>query len=269
MSGVDTALWDIVGQAQAKPLAQVWGQRHQSVTAYASTLFPEEPDAAAARTRELARQGFTAVKFGWGSFGTDRQHDLQLLDAISHAAGDEVAIMVDAGRCWPIGQALDRAAELFDRFNLTWLEDPLPEDDMDDYHRLTQHVAGKIAAGEMAATTRPFQALLDQGVKVVQPDVGRAGGLTVCREISTMASRAGAWCVPHCFGTGINFLASLQWMGSSPNAPFIEYPITDSPLRTQLVRSWPALEDGRVAVPTAPGLGVELDEEVIDRYRVA
>jgi L-rhamnonate dehydratase len=269
MSGIDTALWDIVGQAAGKPLCEVWGQRRDRVRAYASTLFPDEPQQAAAMTRELVDEGFTAIKFGWGSFGSDRRHDHELLEAITTAAGDTVDIMVDVGRCWPAAQTIDRGTDLFRRFNLTWLEDPLPEDDLPEYHLVTSALPGRISTGEMESTVRPFKQLLEQGVQVVQPDAGRAGGLTTCRQISDLADRHGAWCIPHCFGTGILLLASLQWMAAAGQAPFIEYPITESPLREQLVRTFPHPQDGWLTVPDAVGLGIELDDDIVDLYRVA
>jgi L-alanine-DL-glutamate epimerase-like enolase superfamily enzyme len=103
---------------------------------------------------------------------------------------------------------------------------------------------------------------------VLQPDVAFCGGLTVCREVSRIAEAAGRRSVPHCFSTGINLAASLHWMASCPEGDLVEYCLRPSPLMRDLVRNLPPLVDGRVPVPQGPGLGIELDEDVVGRYRV-
>ena len=148
-------------------------------------------------------------------------------------------------------------------------EEALGEDNLDGYQRLASAVRGAIAAGETEATIGAFEELLRRGVKVLQPDVGRAGGLDVCREVSQLAARAGAWCVPHCFGTGVNLTASLQWVASADEAPFIEFPVSASDLRNNLVMNPPKRSGCWVIIPEEPGLGVSIDEEVVRRYRQA
>lgn len=267
MSGVDQALWDIVGKAAGQPVSRVWGQRRQRVRAYASMLFPDSPREAGAMTTRCLEAGFTAVKFGYGSFGRQREHDHALLDAIVEAAGESADIMIDAGRVWDTNEGIARAQELFERYPITWLEEPLHEENLDGYQRMAHAVEGRIAAGETEATLRCFEELLARGVKVLQPDVGRAGGLDVCREVSRRAARADVWCVPHCFGTGVNLAASLQWMASAEEAPFIEFPLAPSDLRNKVVMNAPRRVDGWVLVPDEPGLGAVIDPEVVGRYR--
>ncbi|UCH24467.1 MAG: mandelate racemase/muconate lactonizing enzyme family protein [Trueperaceae bacterium] len=267
MSGIDQALWDIVGKASGKSVSDVWGRMRDRVRAYASVLFPQTPEQAAAETLLLIDKGASAIKFGWGPFGVDRELDMKLVGAIRKAAGDDIEIMVDAGRIWDVETAAERARELFERFGITWLEDPLHNEAPEGYRTLCSEVSGRIATGELDDAFEMYEALIDSGVRVVQPDVGRAGGLTVCRQVSDLAYQKGVWAVPHCFGTGINLAASLQWMGSAPDAPFIEYPFTESPLRNELVPGLPVLEDGWVRIPDGPGLGVGLDEAVVERFR--
>ena len=269
MSGVDQALWDIVGKARGQPVSALWGRKRDRVRAYASMLFPEAPREAEMMTRRCIDTGFTAVKFGYGSFGRDRAHDHALLDAITAAARGSADVMIDAGRVWDTAEGIERAQDLFDRYAITWLEEPLREDNLDGYQRLASAVRGAIAAGETEATIGSFEELLRRGVKVLQPDVGRAGGLDVCREVSQRSARAGAWCVPHCFGTGVNLAASLQWVASAEEAPFIEFPLSPSDLRNKLVMNPPKRIDSWVMIPEEPGLGVAIDEEVVRRYRQA
>ncbi|MHB8730760.1 MAG: mandelate racemase/muconate lactonizing enzyme family protein [bacterium] len=267
MSGVDQALWDIVGKVAGRPVSTVWGQRRRRVRAYASMLFPDSARDAAAMTTRCLESGFTAVKFGYGSFGKEREHDHALLDAIVDASNGSADIMIDAGRVWATEEGIERARELFERYPITWLEEPLHEENLDGYQRMAAAIGGRIATGETETTLGRFEELLARGVKVLQPDVGRAGGLDVCRTVSQRAAQTGAWCVPHCFGTGVNLAASLQWMASAEDAPFIEFPLTASDLRNKVVMNPPKRIDGWVIVPDEPGLGVVIDPDMIGRYR--
>jgi L-rhamnonate dehydratase len=270
ISAVDTALWDLVGQARGLPCHALWGTRRDRIRAYASVLFPDEPAAAAALAADLVGRGFTAIKLGWGRFGRDRDWDLATLGAVREAIGDGIDLMVDAGRVWTADEALRRAPELFDRFGLLWLEEPLHEDDLEGYAALCASLRGRgrVAAGETEETVAHFAGLLERGVAVIQPDVGRTGGLGVCVRLSALARGRGAWCVPHSFGTGVNLAASVQWMACAEEAPMTEYPVTASPLRNELVRGIPELAGGQVVVPDRPGLGIALDPAVVERFRV-
>ena len=268
MAAVDTALWDIVGQYQHRSCHAVWGTRRNRVRAYASVLFSDDPEGSAALAAELAERGFTAIKFGWGKFGRDRTWDIRTLEAIRSAVGSRIDLMVDAGRVWTVDDALRRAPELFERFDLRWLEEPLHEDDLDGYAQLAAAMPGWIAAGETEEREADFLGLLGRGVKVIQPDIGRAGGPTVCRGLSASAAARSAWCVPHCFGTGVNLAASAQWMASAESAPMMEYPVTASPLRNELVVGMPTMQGGEVVVSDEPGLGINLNQTAIKRYRV-
>jgi L-rhamnonate dehydratase len=271
MAAADTALWDIVAQSRNLSCHALWGTKRRLVRAYASVLFPDTAAEGAALAASLAGRGFSAIKFGWGRFGRDHGWDCEMLTEIRAAIGPGVDLMVDSGRVWRADEAIARAPELFERFRILWLEEPLHEDDLDGYGRLAGALgeAGRIATGETEERESDFASLLDRGVKVIQPDVGRAGGLTVCRRLSTLAhDRQNAWCVPHCFGTGVNLAASAQWVAAAEEAPFLEYPVTRSPLRNDLVAGIPQMIDGMVEIGDAPGLGIALDPAVIARYQV-
>jgi L-rhamnonate dehydratase len=273
MAAADTALWDILGQSRSLACHAVWGTRRRRFPAYASVLFPDSPAEGATLAASLVERGFKAIKFGWGRFGRDRDWDIRMLGEIRAAIGPGIELMVDAGRIWRAEEAIERAPELFERFAILWLEEPLHEDDLEGYGRLASSLRGRhpdarVAAGETEEREGDFAALLDRGVKVIQPDVGRAGGLSVCRRLSTLAHERGAWCLPHCFGTGVNLAASAQWMAAAEAAPYMEYPVTRSPLRNDLVAGIPRMVDGMVEVGEAPGLGITLDPAVIARYRV-
>jgi L-alanine-DL-glutamate epimerase-like enolase superfamily enzyme len=268
ISGVDIALWDLRGKALDRPVFDLLGgAERRDVRAYASYLFGAAP----AETAELAQHamdlGLTAVKFGWGGFGQNEVRDLAHVEAARRTIGDDRDLMVDAGCCWDAPTALARAERL-EPYRITWLEEPLSQDDLPGYAALCLEAPVPIAAGEGGVTLWDFEDLVRAGVQVLQPDVAFCGGLTVCRGVSRLAQAAGLRAVPHCFSTGINLAASLHWMASCPDGDLVEYCLRPSPLMRSLVRNLPPLVDGRVPVPQGPGLGIELDEEVVERYRV-
>jgi L-alanine-DL-glutamate epimerase-like enolase superfamily enzyme len=262
-------LWDIRGKVEVKPIYELLGGgQRDTIRAYASYLFGETPEGTAKLARDAVDLGLTAVKFGWEPFGKDPAVDIAHLEAAREVLGDGRDLMADAGHAWDWKTALERA-RLFERFNLGWLEEPLSQDDRKGYQQLCGSSRVPIAAGEGDVTVWDFEDLIERGLHVVQPDVAICGGLTVCKKVSAMAEAAGRRCVPHCFSTGINLTASLHWMSSSRNGDLVEYCLRPSPLMRKLVKNLPPLENGRVAVPQGPGLGIELDEEIVANYRVA
>ena len=190
IAAVDTALWDIAGQAAGRPCHALWGTQRQRIRAYASVLFP---------TRRKRRHGWPnaasppasrrSSSAGVRSAAT-RRWDAETLGEIRRTVGEKVALMVDAGRCWTAEEALRRAPRLFDEFGLLWLEEPLNEDDIDGYWALCGGVNGRIAAGETEETEAFFERLIAAGVRVIQPDVGRCGGLTIARRLAARAHRS-------------------------------------------------------------------------------
>jgi L-rhamnonate dehydratase len=152
---------------------------------------------------------------------------------------------------------------------LYWLEEPLAPDDYDGYRRLSDAAGTRIAAGEADATIRPFRELVERGhVDVLQPDLARCGGFTVARQIGALARERGIEIVPHCFSTGVLVAASLHYVASLDRPTYSEYSVAGSPLVSELLAEAFVLHDGRLAVPTGPGLGIELDDDVVARMRV-
>jgi L-alanine-DL-glutamate epimerase-like enolase superfamily enzyme len=272
LSGIDIALWDIRGKALGKPVSELIGApRRQRVRAYASTLMPDTETETARRVSGLVeRYGFTAVKLGWGPLGQDGAHDVRLARAARQAAGDRVDILIDAG----LGYGADattatRVAREFEQLNIFWLEEPFLPDELDAYAQLADSVDIPIAAGEEDTTVWGFRELLDRGrVDVVQPDVTRCGGITEILRIAAVADERGKACVPHAWKSGIIKAASLHVNAVLADAWFQEYCVAQTPLNTQLTRQVFPLRDGYVDVPTAPGLGVDLDPEVLERFSV-
>lgn len=268
ISAADLALWDLRGKALGKPVHELLGgAKRSTVRAYASYLFGPRPTATADLAREAVDLGLTAAKFGWGPFGEDLASDVAHVEAARRVLGDR-DLMVDAGLAFAVEGALERARALAP-LGIAWLEEPLSQDDLKGYAELCRLSPVPIAAGEIETTVWGYVQLIECGLAVLQPDVTICGGLTVAAEVSQLAAAHGRRVVPHCFSTGINLAASLHWMAARTDGDLVEYCLRPSPLMRRLVRNLPPLVDGRVPVPMEPGLGIELDEGIVARYRVA
>jgi L-rhamnonate dehydratase len=269
ISGADIALWDLRGKILGRPVHELLGGAcRKSIRAYASFLFGASPKETAELAQRAVDMGLTGVKFGWGPFGKNPAADLAQVETARRAVGDSRDLMVDAGQAWDVATALERA-RLLEPVRITWLEEPLSQDDLRGYAELCKLSPVPIAAGEGEVTQWGFNELIERGLDVLQPDVAFCGGLTVCREVSHLSSKAARRCVPHCFSTGINLAASVHWMAACPDGDLVEYCLRPSPLMRHLVRNLPPLVDGRVMVPEGPGLGIELDEAVLERFGVS
>jgi L-rhamnonate dehydratase len=280
LSGADIALWDIAGKAFGQPVSTLLGARYRErVPVYASTLFRPTPDAMRAAVAGYLEQGFRAIKFGWGVFGRDPALDLALVRAARAEAGPAVTLLVDPGwygitaaqpfreRAVKDWMGLVRGLEELDVF---WLEDFLHPENFAGYGAVARATTTlRVAAGEQLAGLNDFTRLADEGgVHVLQPDLSRCGGLTEGRRIADLAMRRGLDCAPHAWLTDLLKAASLHLNAYLSNALFLEYNVASASLLTTLCTEPIRMEGGTVAVPTAPGLGVEPDEAIIARYRV-
>ena len=269
MAGINIALWDIAGQAVDRPVYQLLGGPHNSrFRAYCSILFGDTP----AQTYELARrfadEGFTAIKFGWGPMGADEATDIELVRQARRGAGDQLDILIDAGQVWDWKTALKRCRQ-FAEFNPFWIEEPLRPDDVSGYAQLCAASPVPIAAGEAESLFVDFEELLvGGGIDWVQPDPGRCGISTMV-EVGRLANRLHRRVVNHSFKSGITIAASLHGLAAVPGGTVFEFCMADSPLRHELTKERFEVIEGFVHLPEGPGLGVSVDEETIERYRVA
>lgn len=269
MSGVEIALWDIMGKTTGRPVYQLLGGAfRKKLRAYASILFGDTPAETERIGRDLAQQGFRAVKFGWGPMGLSEESDLAHVRAARQGVGKDVELMVDAGLCWDTATAIRRAKQ-FEPFNLTWLEEPLHPDNLAGYARLSAQSPIRIAAGEEICDIKEFQQMMDVGgIDVVQVDVTRVGGLARAKRIGWDSHERHRLCVNHSYKTGVNIAASLHFMGALPNSRYFEYCVEQGALRQTLTKQRLPVVTGEISVPEEPGLGVELDESVVEKYRV-
>ena len=268
MAGVNQALWDISGKALGQPVCRLLGGPHETkFRAYCSILFGDTPEQTYELARKHADQGFTAIKFGWGPMGQSEANDIELVRQARRGAGEKVDVLIDAGQVWDWKTALQRA-EQFAEFRPFWIEEPLNPDDVEGYRMLSEASPIPIAAGEAESRLDSFERLLvDGGVDWIQPDPGRCG-ISTMAEVGRLAARHHRRFVNHSFKSGITIAASLHGLAAAPGGEVFEYCMAESPLRHELTRETFPVEDGFVSLPEGPGLGVTVDEQVLETYLV-
>ena len=280
LAGLDIALWDLRGKAAAMPIHRLLGgPLRTSARAYATGLYRKTDDRE--RNRALlveeaqgyVRQGFLGMKL---KVGFDVADDAANARAIRREIGEEPALMVDANHGFDRIDALDLAKRI-EPFGIGWFEEPVAPEDVEGYRWLRQRTLIPIAGGECSFTRFDFKGLIETGaVDVVQPDTCAAGGLTECLRIAALAGAAGLRYHPHVWGTGIAVATALQLIAVLPgaakgllaNEPWLEFDRTPHPFRDAILTTPFAMESGRVAVPTGPGLGIEVDREALARFRI-
>jgi L-alanine-DL-glutamate epimerase-like enolase superfamily enzyme len=272
ISAIDIALWDIAGKFYRQPIHVLLGARWRDrVRAYASTLFRPSPEAMCVAARRYLDEGFTAVKFGWGGFGRDLQLDLRLVETARRALGDQHDLLIDTG--WFVERTPKQAIQLvrsLEPFRPAFVEELLHPEDYDGYRQVSDAVDTLIACGEQEATEWGFRELIERAhIDVLQPDLSRCGGFTAARKIVHLAEMSNVLVVPHSWSSDLLTAASLHLNAFQRRAMFVEFNTSQGPLSRELVRNPLRLEDGHVRVPEGPGLGVEVDEDVVERYRVA
>jgi L-alanine-DL-glutamate epimerase-like enolase superfamily enzyme len=269
MSGIDMALWDIKGKALGLPIWKLLGGGfHKKIRPYASSLFGPTPEETGKRARRFRDRGFTAVKFGWDPMGRDEATDVALVREARKGLGDGPDLMIDAGLVWDAKTAIQRA-RAFSEHKIYWLEEPLGPDDYEGYRRLSEATEVRIAAGEEESNRQSFVDLMDRGrIDVVQVDLTRCGGFTEAMKIASLAADRGLPVVNHGFTTYINVAAALHFLNSIPNSFILEFVAEEeTTLRDEITQRIEA-RDGYLEIPSAPGLGVELNEAALEKYAV-
>jgi L-alanine-DL-glutamate epimerase-like enolase superfamily enzyme len=287
LGALDMALWDICGKAAGKPTWQLLGEAARDhLTPYASLLphardldsFQQALVDQATWARDL---GFPAAKLEllwtgpYASTGLD-EPDTRMVETIAatrKAVGPDFAIMVDVGYAWDSASHALEIIESWAEYDVFFVETPLWADDLEGYADLAARSPVPVAAGEWLATRFEFLDLMDRGgVQVVQPDVGRVGGLTEARRVCELAAERGRAVVPHGWKTGITVAATAHLAAVTGHMPFFEFvpqQVAESALRRELVRDELELVDGVLPLPQRPGLGIELDREALERFEQA
>jgi D-galactarolactone cycloisomerase len=278
ISAVDTALWDLAGKFHGLPIHKLLGGAfRRRVQPYATGFYRIQGQGEAARLADEALRHMDAgfalmkVKLGYGV-----QDDIACMHAIGKALqGKPVRLMVDTNHAYGRAEAL-RLGHALAEFDLRWYEEPVVPEDLQGYAELRQKLPMPIAGGENEHTLYGFRELLGAGcVDVAQPDIGSCGGLSAGRHILALAQSHGVMVNPHVWGSAIAQAAALQFIAAVPVAhhslfatePVLEYDRSSHPFRQQLVTQPLQMVDGWVEVSDAPGLGVEVDRDVLERYR--
>jgi L-alanine-DL-glutamate epimerase-like enolase superfamily enzyme len=287
IGALDIALHDLRGKVLGKPCFEfLGGKKQQAVTPYAS-LQPETSDFDSYRESVIAwaleakRRGFRAAKLELTFSGPYAHKGLrepnermtEILAAVREAVGPEFVLMVDVQYAFPDADTCLDTIRDWQEFDLFFLETPLSSEDLEGYARLATEQPIPIAAGEWLTTRFEFRHLIEQGkIRVVQPDVGRVGGLTEARRVCQLAQQQGLTVVPHLWKTNISIAAAVHLAAATPHCRYIEFlpaELSESALRRDLVVEDPVMQDGSITVPDEPGLGIELNREALESFEEA
>ncbi|MCB0034521.1 MAG: mandelate racemase/muconate lactonizing enzyme family protein [Anaerolineales bacterium] len=285
LSAVEMACWDIVGKALDKPVYELLGGRvHEKLRSY-TYLYPAEgdtadvyqdPDTAAARAADYAQMGFTALKFDPAGAYTafdPRQLSLEALDRseeyvrkVRQAVGSQCDLLFGTHGQMTTSSAI-RLAKRLEKYDPLWLEEPVPPENADEMARVARSTSIPIATGERLTTKYDFARLLTkQAASILQMNLGRVGGILEAKKIAGMAEAFYAQIAPHLYCGPVVGAANVQLATCSPNFLMQESILTWGGFHAEILKTPIKWEDGFIIPPTAPGLGVELDEEVAARH---
>ena len=277
ISAVDIALWDLAGQYYEQPLYRLLGGEFRTrVEPYATGFYRIKGQGEASRLAEEAQShkeaGYGAMKVKLG-FGLN--DDLKVMTAVTEALNDPgIELMVDVNHAYGRSEALQLGKEL-EKYNIRWYEEPVVPEDIDGYVELRNKISVPIAGGENEHTPFGFRHLIQSGaIDVAQPDVGSCGGITAARDIISMAHANGVMVNPHVWGSAIAQAASLQLLAIIPDThaalfpkqPILEYDRSDHPFRQHLITQPWQLQNGEIAIPDGPGLGIEVRMDTVEQF---
>jgi L-alanine-DL-glutamate epimerase-like enolase superfamily enzyme len=288
LSAVEMALWDLCGKAAGLPVhALLGGAVRERIVPYASLLpagnsFTGYRDALCEAAANAVALGFRAVKAEVimnGPYAHDGMHEsddrhTEVVAAVRQTIGPDVTLMVDVGYLWDDAATCLSVVQDWAEFDCFFLETPVWSDDLAEIAKVAANAPMPVACGEWLATRYEFAELMDQGkAQVAQPDVGRVGGIGEAKIVCDMAVTRGVTIVPHCWKTGISISATAHLAFVTAHCAFIEFlprQLCHERLRRELAHEeLTLLPDGTIPLPTRPGLGFELDWDVLRRYRVA
>jgi L-alanine-DL-glutamate epimerase-like enolase superfamily enzyme len=284
IGALDIALHDLRGKALGKPCYELLGGAvRDTVVPYASlqpetSSFAEYRDSMVDWARKAVAAGFQAVKaevtlagpYAHNGLREPWERSTEVLAAVRSAIGRDVALLVDVQYALPDADTALAVLRDWAAFDLYFVETPLWPDDLDGYRRLAEEQPIPIAGGEWLTTRFEHLELMDRGrVQVVQPDIGRVGGLTEARRVCQLAAARGLRVVPHLWKTEISIAAAVHLAAATPHCTYIEYlpaELSASPLRSDLTGEDIKLVDGEIPLPTDPGLGVRLNRDALVAY---
>ncbi|MCA9077474.1 MAG: mandelate racemase/muconate lactonizing enzyme family protein [Planctomycetaceae bacterium] len=272
ISGIDIALWDLLGKACRQPVSRLMGGIYRDrIKPYGSVLF-DEPKPLRQTLADVVARGFRAIKLGWRPFGRrDRQFDELLIRTARDTVGDDVELMVDAGgseQFWPHGLNWARnTASMLADYGIVWFEEPLSPDDLDGFIELTRTSPVPIASGEVLTRRQSFQPWLERkAVDIIQPDCTKCGGLSEARRIAWLAADHHVQWVPHGWNTVVGLAADLQQSAAMPVARYVEYLTPCAYIEELTTEPFRLDDEGLLTIPQGPGLGIEIDPAKLRQF---
>jgi len=273
ISGVDNAIWDIIGKKLSRPVWQLLGGPVTSKIIPYASIYPV-PDTAkeiAETAKSYTAQGFKAVKIQMHAkqWASKLGKVIDVIRTTRDEIGSDVELIVDAYQCgWDLSTSI-KMARAMESLDVFFLEEPLHPDDMDGFAKLSLATCTRIATGEHLSGFNEYRDLIERcHVSVVQPDLGKAGGITACRKIAELARQHNVLFVPHAWKTDLTIAATIPLLATFSNSRYLEFCTSKSPLRWKLTRESFQPKNGYIELTSNSGLGVELDEQTIERYRV-
>ncbi len=277
LSAVDIALWDLKAKDAGLPLYQLLGGAFRDkLKPYATGMYRKytknEIEETVSEAESYVEQGFTALKIKTG-FGMD--YDRHLVQSIRRAL-PEIELMIDANHAYNAMEAI-RVGKSLEEFDIRWYEEPVPPEDLDGYKEVKAKVGIPISGGEAEFTRYGMKKLLDERcVDILQPDCTITGGLSEVQKIAALCSIANIQCIPHVWGSGVALATGIHATFSLPDFPpalepalmYLEYDRTSNVFREKLASGIPQLQDGMLPQPVGAGLGIEIDEDMLDFYSV-
>ncbi|MEH7385249.1 mandelate racemase/muconate lactonizing enzyme family protein [Bacillus sp. JJ1521] len=278
MSAVDIALWDVLGKMYNQPIYKLLGGAYRTkVMPYATGFYRIQgksyPEAAIEEAQQHLENGYQAMKLKTG-FGV--KEDIEYIQSVREAIGFDVTLMADANCAFNSANARRILMEV-EVAKLHWFEEPLPPEDIEGYQELKGISSTFIAAGEnIFGNIGARQWVASKALDIIQPDIAASGGFTAVKRINALANSWNLMVNPHVWGTGIGLAASLQYIANIPPAPLcfkpiepmLEYDQSSHPFRQDLIFHSIGMKDGMVEVPDKPGLGIEVNKDVINHFKI-
>jgi L-alanine-DL-glutamate epimerase-like enolase superfamily enzyme len=276
LSAIDIALWDLKGKILGVPLVQLLGGAHSHrLPVIASTIaIHTELEAEAERQGEYIRRGYRGVKVGFHEalqLGSDVERDISFMAMLREAVGPNAEIMIDRNRCqfltWDLASAIKRTNGM-EQYGLYWIEDAFEPTNLHDFHHFRSAVNTLIATGEREWLAADYERLIASGVAdVFLFDPGRSEGITGGQKVIQIVEDHHRWIDPHSWSSAINTAAALALCASTPRCLVFEMKAEPNPMQHELVESPFEQHDGWIDVPSKPGLGIEVIEEAVEKYR--
>ena len=279
LSAIDIALWDIKGKAAGRPVYQMMGgAARERLRPYATGMYrrytKDEIKESTAEAVSYVAQGFRAVKLKIG-FGID--YDVRLVRSVRKAVGPEIKIMIDANHAYNAMTAV-KIGSMLEELDIFWFEEPVPPEDLEGYLEVKSKLRMPIAGGEAEFTRYGMQHLIGKRcVDIVQPDCTITGGLSEFLRITTLCALANVQCYPHVWGSGIALATGINAAFTLPDFPpslepadvYLEYDRTRNVFREDLAEGIPEMKDGWIYPSKKPGLGIEINEDLLRQYAVS